>query len=218
MKDDRTATSHRVLQVKEQGASSDLKSVKAADEYGEDILHFLPGRTTSHMKDVIRIVLVDPNQETRDELRQCLSVMQSIWLSEVHTSYQKGIERAKELGGHLTIVTLDHDPVQAIELIQRILQSDPGAVVLPASVSTDSALILKAIRAGAREFLTLPTEASELLATVTRLLHGRDLSHVADGGEPKIITFTGATGGVGCTTIAVTLSSVWRPARSKRRY
>ena len=167
------------------------------------------------MKDVIRIVLVDPNPQTRDELRRSLSGMPAIWLAEMLNSYEKVVERLKELGAHLTIVTLDHDPVQAVELIERIIQSEPGAVVLPASVCSDSALILKAIRAGAREFLTLPSDGADLLATVTRLLRGQELSHVAQGDEPRIITFTGATGGVGCTSIAVNVA-VSLAARKKQ--
>ena len=79
--------------------------------------------------------------------------------------------------------------------------------MLPASASSDSTLILKSIRAGAREFLTLPTEATELLEIITRLFRGRgDASSSAIKG-PQIITVTGAAGGVGCTSLAVNLAT-----------
>ncbi len=106
--------------------------------------------------------------------------MSAIWLTEVFTTYQNLGGRVKEIGAHLTIVALDHDPNQAIELIQAMSQADPNAVILPASRTSDSTLILRAIRAGAREFLTLPTEPGELLETVDRILRGRlDSSTVA---------------------------------------
>ena len=79
--------------------------------------------------------------------------------------------------------------------------------MLPASASCDSTLILKAIRAGAREFLTLPTEASELMEIITRLFRGRGDSLSSTVKGPQIITVTGAAGGVGCTSLAVNLAT-----------
>ena len=160
------------------------------------------------MKDVIRVVFeVDPDEKSRESFRRLLGGMSAIWLTEVLTSYQNLGARVKEIGAHLTIVSLDHDPNQAIELIQAMAEADPNAVILPASRTSDSALILKAIRAGAREFLTLPTEPGELLETVNRVLRGRIESQQSRDDAPKIITVTGASGGVGTTTIAVNLAT-----------
>jgi len=159
------------------------------------------------MKDVIRIVLVDPNEESREAFRRLLGGMSAIWLTEVFTSYQNLGVRVKEIGAHMTIITLDHDPNQAIELIQAMSQADPNAVILPASRTSDSTLILRAIRAGAREFLTLPTEPAELIATVNRILRGRLDSPTSQEDGSKIITVTGAAGGVGSTTVAVNLAT-----------
>ena len=41
------------------------------------------------MKDVIRIVLVDPIEESRAALRRLLGGITSLWLSDVLTSYQE---------------------------------------------------------------------------------------------------------------------------------
>ncbi len=79
--------------------------------------------------------------------------------------------------------------------------------MLPASASSDSTLILKSIRAGAREFLTLPTEATELLEIITRLFRGRDDASSSAIKGPQILTVTGAAGGVGCTSLAVNLAT-----------
>jgi pilus assembly protein CpaE len=158
------------------------------------------------MKDLIRVVLVDPNEESRNALQRLLRGIGSIWLAEVVTSHQDAIARAGAIASQVTIVVLDHEPAQAIELIQKLAQSNPGTVVLPASRSGDSALILRAIRAGAREFLPLPAEQGELLDTIARLRSGQDDSLHAQTQGPRIITITGATGGVGTTTLAVNLA------------
>ncbi len=103
-------------------------------------------------------------------------------------------------------MNLDHDSVQAVELIHQITSASHGAVVLPASQSSDSGLILKAIRAGAREFLTLPAEPAELVEIIARLHRGKNGTQTDAAKGPRIITVTGAAGGVGCTSLAVNLA------------
>ncbi len=102
---------------------------------------------------------------------------------------------------------LDHEPQQAIEVIGSVTQANPRATILPASRNSDSTLILRAIRAGAREFLTLPAEPSELLGITGRLLRGHEESLVRDVHGRRVISVIGASGGVGVTTIAVNLAS-----------
>ncbi len=40
-------------------------------------------RETNTMKDVIRIVLIDPNEESRDALQRLLGTIGSFWVAEV---------------------------------------------------------------------------------------------------------------------------------------
>jgi pilus assembly protein CpaE len=104
-------------------------------------------------------------------------------------------------------VALDHDVNQSIELVGALSQANPSSVILPASATCDSALILRAIRAGAREFLTLPCESAELLEIVTRLLRGRIECSASGSRGPQIVSVTAATGGVGTTSVAVNLAA-----------
>ena len=159
------------------------------------------------MKDVIRIVLVDPVEESRTALQRLLGGITSIWLAEVLTSYEEATNRAKDLASHITIVVLDRDADQAVDLIQQLNHASAGAIVLPASNSADSGLILKAIRAGAREFLTLPAQPAEVLDIISRLARGRSESDTTSERGPRIIAVTGAAGGVGCTSVAVNLAA-----------
>jgi pilus assembly protein CpaE len=159
------------------------------------------------MKDVIRLVLVDPNEESRGALQQLLGTVGSLWIAEVFTTYQGVAAKIADIAPDLCLVTLDSNPAQALELIGSLSQLSPDGVILPASTSCDGALMLKVIRAGAREFLTLPTEAAELLEIVMRLFRTRDDSPVSAVRGPQLITVTGASGGVGCTTLAVNLAT-----------
>ncbi len=159
------------------------------------------------MKDLIRIVVIDPNGESRDALRRLLGTIGGLWVAEVLDTYQGAAARVVEIVPDLTIVALDADPHQAVEVIGAVTRANPQAAVLPASRSTDSALILRAIRSGAREFLTLPAQPAEVLEIAGRLVQGREESQDAVARGRRIVAVTGAAGGVGATTIAVNLAA-----------
>ncbi len=159
------------------------------------------------MKDAIRVLLVDPGDESRQALQQLLGGIGAIWLAETCAAYQGATKRVAEVTPNLVIVAIDHDPEQAVTLIQTIVKNNPGVVVLPASKLHDSAIILRVIRAGAREFLTLPAEPNEVLETINRLFHRHDAPQASAQRGPQVIAITGAAGGVGCTSLAVNLGS-----------
>ncbi|MGC8639434.1 MAG: AAA family ATPase [Isosphaeraceae bacterium] len=167
------------------------------------------------MMEVIRVVLVDPSEESRRTLQRLLGALGSLWIAEVFTGYQEAANRIAEIAPDLCLVNLDSDPGQALELIGNLCRTNPDAIVLPASTNCDSTLILKAIRAGAREFLTLPTEAGELMEIVRRLCRGRDDSLTSSVKGPQIIAVTGAAGGVGSTTLAVNLAATFAANRNQ---
>jgi pilus assembly protein CpaE len=167
------------------------------------------------MKDLIRIVLIDPHGESRDALRRLLGTIGGFWVAEVLESYLGGASRIGEIAPDLTIVALDADPHQAVDLIGAVIKANPQAAVLPASRSSDSALILRAIRAGAREFLTLPAEPAEVLEIVGRLLEGRETSQVPASRGRRVVAVTGASGGVGVTSVAVNLAAAVAAAKEQ---
>jgi pilus assembly protein CpaE len=160
------------------------------------------------MKEAIQIVLVDPIDSSSQALQRLLSGVSSLWVSEVLTSYQGAAKRVAEVAPSLVIVNIDEDQSQAVNLIATIVQNSPGVAVLPASGVRDSSIILRVIRAGAREFLTLPTDPDEVVSTISRLTTRRDEAQppvLAKG--PQVIAVTGAAGGIGCTTVAVNLAT-----------
>src|SRR3954447_8698470 len=113
------------------------------------------------LKDAIRIVLVDPIDDSRQGLQRLISGISEVWLADACSQFAGTYKRVAEVSPDVVIVVLDGDPNQAIPLIQAILQQSPGVAVLPASRDRDSGVILRVIRAGAREFLPLPTEAQD---------------------------------------------------------
>ncbi len=62
------------------------------------------------------------------------------------------------------IVGLDADPERGLRLVEQLSQTVPQCDILVTSASNDGNLILQAMRAGAKEFLTWPVRLEDLLA------------------------------------------------------
>jgi pilus assembly protein CpaE len=158
------------------------------------------------MKGVIRVALVDPHEETRALLQRLLSGIGAVWLTEICSSYETAARSLVENSPELALVGIDANPEEAVAMIASVVRSKPNVVVLAASKVRDTEVILKAVRAGAREFLTLPIELEEFLAAIDRLIRPAADKNGEFEQAPQVITVMGAAGGVGCTTIAVNLA------------
>jgi len=159
------------------------------------------------MKSMIRVVLVDPLDDSRQALQRLLGGITSVWLAEICSSYAAALKSVSENTPDVALVALDADPEQAITLIQSIVRANPNAVVLPASRTRDSETILRVVRAGAREFLSLPAEFDELLAAIERLVPADNDAGAATRRGAHVITVVGAAGGIGCTSVAMNLAA-----------
>jgi pilus assembly protein CpaE len=161
------------------------------------------------MREKVRIVLVDPKVRSRQDLQRQVGVIGDVDLVEVCHAYHAAIKRLAALMPDLAIVVVDDDIEESLSLIETLSGSHPGIALLPAGTDHDASLILRVVRAGAREYLPLPASTSELLEAVRRL---RPKPTPADGAGtgprgPQVIAVTGAAGGVGCTSLAVNLAT-----------
>jgi pilus assembly protein CpaE len=99
------------------------------------------------------------------------------------------------------VVDLDSNPEYALQIIEAICETSTATVMVYSS-RTDSDLLVRCMRAGAREFLSYPiapnTISEALLRTAVRHPSGQPKKKV--GG--KLLVFLGAKGGAGVTTIA----------------
>lgn len=159
------------------------------------------------MKEMIRVVLIDPLEESRGRLQQLLTGLGSVWLNEVCPTYSGAGKAISGQLPHLAIVNLDADPEASIQLVGELSRSHPSMAILPASQTKDGNLILRSMRAGAREFLQLPADHDEVLAAVGRLVHPS--APGTQGGRlgGRVISVVGASGGVGTTSLAVNLAT-----------
>jgi len=160
------------------------------------------------MSNVLRIALVDPNDASRESLKGMLLSRDTIWLEADCSRYEFFPDVIEQTAPDVGIIALDANMEQAIGLIQRLSVDAPETAILAASESTDGHLILQAVRAGAREFLTLPVSGDDLADALGRVSQQKFGSSDSSGRACQVIAVAGATGGVGTTSTAVNLGCI----------
>src|SRR5438034_8081485 len=108
------------------------------------------------MKEVTRIAIVDPSDDTREPLRNLLMGVESVWLEAECSRYEFFSDVARQSNPDLVVVALDADHGKALQLITQLTHEFQGLPILATSARGDGQSILAALRAGAKEFLTQP--------------------------------------------------------------
>ncbi len=158
------------------------------------------------MSNVLRTAIVDLNDQSRESLKAMLMGMDIVWLDAECSRYEFFADVVEQSKPDAAVISLDGGPDRALVLMEKLRTSSPECAILAVSKSTDGQLILKTIRAGAKEFLPLPIDVEELHVALERVM----LSKFGSGTDGRargcrMIAVAGATGGVGCTSIAVNI-------------
>ncbi len=166
------------------------------------------------MREVQRIAIVDPSDTTREELRNVLLGMESVWLEAECSRYEFFFDVIRQSSPDVVVISLDSDQAKALQLITQLTHEAPDLPILAISARGDGQAILQALRSGAREFLTAPVVLEELLKALARLQRGRVNGDGRNGdpagsakGDSQVIAVIGSRGGVGCTSLAVNLGA-----------
>jgi pilus assembly protein CpaE len=156
----------------------------------------------------LSVAIVDANPERRamvsktfEERRDCA----------VHSYPSCGADRESlrtmmKRGFDVVLINADDNPWDAIQSIEAICAVSEATVMLY-STQTESGVILRAMQAGAREFLTYPFDPGTLEEALVRVR--ARVKPGAGPGEKKIgslFVLLGSKGGAGVTTLASNFS------------
>ncbi|GKT09329.1 AAA family ATPase [Desulforhabdus sp. TSK] len=139
--------------------------------------------------------------ETKTE--ETRRVLEKIILSKAeHRIRRNGDSDPSEL----LIYQMGEDVESDLKKVQSVLDSHMVKEVFLVSSNPDPEILVKALRAGVREFLKEPIQEAELLQAFDRL-NRRKSKAASPTKNGKIIDVVGAKGGVGNTTLAVNLAA-----------
>jgi pilus assembly protein CpaE len=117
----------------------------------------------------------------------------------------------------LAVVDFDADPEQALvstAYLQRLFAGRIAVVGLCQRPEAD--LLMRAMRAGCTEFLNRPLDPAQFQATLDRLEQQWSFLYGEKTTSGRILSFFGAKGGVGTTTVAIQLAVFLVLAQNKK--
>ena len=153
--------------------------------------------------DAVSIALIGPDEERRKAAVSALAGCQGGEIREF-SSYPPSLDdvpRLLEQHYDVIIIDLDSYPEYALELVESIC-ANGLATVMVYSMKTDPDLLVRCMRAGAREFLTLPFAQSTMAEALIRAAARRPAVRTSKKAGGRLLVFLGAKGGDGVTTLA----------------
>ena len=164
-------------------------------------------------ENLLRLVIMNPPDKGHEALRSMFTQIPYVWLQAECTKYEFLQEViANQTTPHVVVVAIDADLEKACKAIERLAQELPDVAILAISKRDDGKAILKALRAGAKEFLTMPFGVDTLSEALRKLEKTGKAQHSPNLGVNKkektlVISFLGSRGGVGCTSLSVNLAA-----------
>jgi pilus assembly protein CpaE len=162
------------------------------------------GEQKSELKgpEALSIVLIGPDKPPRETLALAFGAYPLMNVRKV-SAYPPSLDELSTLIDQrdVVIIDLDSDPEVALGLVENISVLGTATVMV---FSTDASpdKLMRSMRAGAREFLTVPFERRTMEEALIRASARRPANQQARTETGKLLAFIGAKGGVGVTTLA----------------
>lgn len=180
------------------------------------------------MADKIRVMIVDDIAETREQLRKLLSFDPDIEVVAMAGSGEEALKIITEVFPDVVLMDINLPGMDGIATTGKAVEALPTVQVIMLSVQGETDYMRRAMMAGARDYLTKPPSADELLDAIHRAYTLRQKMGTGQltpvPGQPqvtvtdaratnaKIVTIYSPKGGTGCTTLAVNLAIAMQTA------
>lgn len=151
---------------------------------------------------VMSVALIGPDEQRRKAVASALAGSQANVTREF-ASYPEldDVPQLLETGFDVIIVDLDSDPEHALDLVEHIC-GNSSVTVMVYSTQADPELLVRCMRAGAREFLNQPIAPSTIAEALVRASVRRPAVRAPKKTLGRLLIFAGAKGGSGVSTIA----------------
>ncbi len=156
---------------------------------------------------LLRVLVMDTDTASRRELHRHLEGMEQVVIVGQASTPAEAILAARR-GAEIAIVEVPEGAgeMQALDCIAQLLRLNPGISVMASGSDGSADLVIRAIRAGAVEFLRRPISHDDLAAAIEKIRRLRKGTSVTEGKVGRIISVYATKGGLGVTTLATNLA------------
>lgn len=156
----------------------------------------------------LNIILIDSEENTRNIIKSYLSELENIQISSEcifeYSDIDEGIKKSFETQNSILLIDISENIEKALESIRKLKDEKKDTLIAALSYKATTDVIIKAMRAGAKEFISKPVIKTDFKETITALIQEIDNKTVNE--SCKIISTFSNKGGIGKTSIAVNLA------------
>lgn len=154
------------------------------------------------MGSLLHVCLYNAEPETSKELTDAICGLNFVRLEAEVSSVDELVTLLHQTAINLVFFHLDPDTASVVEVIEQVSTRFPEVAMIGVSHQTGPQAILAPMRAGCDQFVCEPIDLSDLATAVSRVAAKRFMMHP----KSRRICVTGASGGVGTTSIACNLA------------
>ena len=153
----------------------------------------------------IDTVIIDSEETSRELIASYLETVDDINIIQQFKDILSAQDYIIENRPPLVIVDITKKTNISLDIISKLTTLVKNIKIIVLSYDTESDIVIKALRAGAREFLVKPLIEKDFVASVKKM---KDLilGNINDTTKCKVITTFSNKGGIGKTSIAVNLA------------
>ena len=159
------------------------------------------------MTEPISVVVLSTGLENFKDIRKALTVESRVQLLAGGNDADQLYEEIVRLKPAAAIIALGPNADHAVRFIERLKAECPNTALISAAQDASPDLILRSLRAGAREFLRLPIIADELRTVLDRVSEFNIKSVEAPKKKGRMVAVFSSKGGCGTSFMATNLAA-----------
>lgn len=158
------------------------------------------------MSQPLSIAIIDTDTRVRNDLREIIGSLGDIGIVAATADFEEGINCIRESRPQVVILEV-REMGQGTRQMSQILSHCPQTSVFVSCAEKNPDWILGLMRAGAREYLSRPAVAKELIDALNKVSRLQSPTGVQPGVKGKAIAVYNPSAGMGTTTIAVNIAA-----------
>src|SRR6185369_13500146 len=159
------------------------------------------------MTEPITCVVLSTGLENFKDIRRAITSEERVKLLAGGNDTDQLYEEIVRLKPNVAIIALGPNADTAVRFIEKLNDECPGTALISAAQDASPDLILKSLRAGAREFLRIPISTEELRTVLSRVSEFCKKQEEAPKKKGRMVSVFSSKGGCGTSFIATNLAA-----------
>src|SRR6476619_2017141 len=159
------------------------------------------------MTEPISVVVLSTGLENFKEIRRALAAEERVKLLAGGNDTDQLYEESVRLKPNAAIIALGPNADNAVRFIEKLNAECPGTALISAAQDASPDLILRSLRAGAREFLRIPISTEELRTVLSRISEFCTKRVETPKKKGRMVAVFSSKGGCGTSFIATNLAA-----------